>query len=63
MPEVDVFRQQRNSLICFEINAKWEIYEGRLLACYCQGSSRLLTFSHFKKKGVRNEAFSKKELK
>jgi hypothetical protein len=48
MPERNVFRQQRNSLICLEITAMREVCKFRVLACYCQLFSRLLISSHTK---------------
>src|SRR5260370_11108833 len=49
MPKLNVFRQQRNSLICFEISAKREVREIRVPECYCQAFSRLLTSWHTKR--------------
>src|SRR5260370_30368265 len=49
MQKLNAFRKQRKSLICFEIRAKRENCEICFLACYCQGSSRLLISSHIKR--------------
>jgi hypothetical protein len=48
MPKCDVFGQQRNLLICFEIAVKREARKLRVPACHCQATSRLLIFSHAK---------------
>src|SRR5260370_13120667 len=49
IPKLNVCRQQRNSLICFEISAKREVREIRVPECYCQAFSRLLTSWHTKR--------------
>ena len=48
MPKRDLFGQQRNLLICFEIGAKREARKLRVLASHCQATSRLLIFLHAK---------------
>jgi hypothetical protein len=46
MPKRDMFWQQWNLLICFEIAAKREVRQIRVPACHCQATSRLLSSWH-----------------
>jgi hypothetical protein len=61
MPELNVFRKQRNSLIYFEIAAKREIYEIGVLPRYCQASSRVPASSHIKRAVSEAGSFQRKK--
>jgi hypothetical protein len=49
MPELGLFRQQRNFLICLEIRTTREVRQIRVLKCYCRAFSSLLISWHIYK--------------